>query len=767
MSYKTGFKNGRLGIGIPSGGGDGNGDPLYPLDINGDIRLTGAIVKADGTIYSSGGGVGVKGLYSVQDSNTGKYKFGVGKSNPIYTLDVSGSLNLDGDIYVNGVSLSSGESTTASQALQTGDDPSWVSNVVTEIGFDELVPLPDSLDTLKEIALVVKDISESTVAGLTTTIDSKANKASPEFTGTVTAQNLNITGNFQMNGQTPTFSNWEVSGDDIFRNSKVTIGQNSVSTTDMTLFVNGDTHINGTLSAYNIVSATTLSGSLPYTSLTGTPTTITATQASNITTNNAKVSSQWITGSSSKIYYNSGNVGIGTTSPGEKLSVNGSIQIKGSSNSTVTNESKLIFTRDLADSDESEYIAQIYTANSSGPLILESGRGGGYVKAKGNSTTTYPLFTVNNHDDTEKFRINGHGNVGIGTTSPYTKLDFGDTGGDIRLSKISVSSGLTNRYIGKYQDGATNPWYCAIKFGGTTVSAEFPWDDDYVEDYISFILYNSKPYVSSPGPNEIMKITGAGNVGIGTTTPVSSLHINCLNDYNDGLYIQAGAYNGADSNGGNFLFQQNQHSSTTSKAFRLEEWSSSHSHKRTVMCWQRYTGNVGIGYHIPSYKLHVNGSAYFSSGGLNGSDDRIKHNEKPITNALSIILKLKPKHYIKTGTKLYDASHNFQLDASGNPLDASGNPLEYIKDYTIETGIIAQEIRNISELKFTVYGKDYEDEEDHPLGVDYNSIHCTHIAATQELDRKVIELEAENEELKTEVATLKSELAAIKAHLGI
>ena len=50
MSFKTGFKNGRLGIGIPSGGGDGNGDPLYPLDINGDIRLTGAIVKADGTL---------------------------------------------------------------------------------------------------------------------------------------------------------------------------------------------------------------------------------------------------------------------------------------------------------------------------------------------------------------------------------------------------------------------------------------------------------------------------------------------------------------------------------------------------------------------------------------------------------------------------------------------------------------------------------------------------------------------------------------------
>ena len=158
MSYKTGFKNGRLGIGIPSGGGDGNGDPLYPLDINGDIRLTGAIVKADGSIYSSGGGVGVKGLYSIQDSNTGKYKFGVGKSNPLYTLDISGSLNLDGDIYVNGVRLSSGDSTTASQASQTGEAPSWSSSVTTDLTADILAPLDEEFNTLLEIANAVQDI---------------------------------------------------------------------------------------------------------------------------------------------------------------------------------------------------------------------------------------------------------------------------------------------------------------------------------------------------------------------------------------------------------------------------------------------------------------------------------------------------------------------------------------------------------------------------------------------------------------------------------
>jgi hypothetical protein len=170
--------------------------------------------------------------------------------------------------------------------------------------------------------------------------------------------------------------------------------------------------------------------------------------------------------------------------------------------------------------------------------------------------------------------------------------------------------------------------------------------------------------------------------------------------------------------------------------------------------------------------LNVNGDGLFSgtvtsNGSVLTSDDRIKHNEQPITNALSILAKITPKHYFKTKSTLYDATHNFLLNSQNQPLSSSGTPLLINKDYTIETGIIAQEIQTIPELEFTVQNTT-------PLGVDYNSIHCTHIAATKELHQLVESQQTTIEEQHQEINSLKQEnqtliqrLQTIEQHLGI
>ena len=98
MSYKTSFKDGRLGIGLSTS--VNSGAPKYPLDINGDIRLTGAILKSDGTVYTSGSGMGTPGIVSNQTD--GVYKIGINNITPTVALDISGNGLITGDLQLNG-----------------------------------------------------------------------------------------------------------------------------------------------------------------------------------------------------------------------------------------------------------------------------------------------------------------------------------------------------------------------------------------------------------------------------------------------------------------------------------------------------------------------------------------------------------------------------------------------------------------------------------------------------------------------------------------
>ena len=145
-------------------------------------------------------------------------------------------------------------------------------------------------------------------------------------------------------------------------------------------------------------------------------------------------------------------------------------------------------------------------------------------------------------------------------------------------------------------------------------------------------------------------------------------------------------------------------------------------------------GNVRINNNTDSassFHLHVNGDVFASSLTWSGSDDRLKHNEVIVTNALSIINKLNIKRYFKT-IELYGRNHHFSLNHKGEPINDNGELVEY----RTETGIIAQEVKTIPELKPFVTGEEVVNGQETPLGLHYNSIFSYGLAAIQELDKK-------------------------------
>ena len=88
---------------------------------------------------------------------------------------------------------------------------------------------------------------------------------------------------------------------------------------------------------------------------------------------------------------------------------------------------------------------------------------------------------------------------------------------------------------------------------------------------------------------------------------------------------------------------------------------------------------------------NINVKVLTAGGASVSSDDRLKHNEVNINNGLDIIDKLTPKFYKKTQV-LLDASYNGDLSGYA---------------WTLEAGLIAQELLQISDLSFTVGGGDY------------------------------------------------------------
>ena len=379
----------------------------------------------------------------------------------------------------------------------------------------------------------------------------------------------------------------------------------------------------------------------------------------------------------------------------------------------------------------------------------------------------------------ERMRIDSAGNVGIGTANPD---------GPLHVSSVNPNTINLTRKI----DILTNLGASSIIRGGALAGAAstyggsigFASENGGGGNTSGYLYFETKDNGASL--TEKMRITSAGNVGIGigiNVAPAAKLDIlkgggaqyDVVNDifrsgpehvfklstggwrnasvinqqtgsatagltlasyglylnttYGSKLFASASVHVNCNTGNGDISFLTGTGDVAPTTKFRLQS-----------------NGNVGIGTTSPgTNKLYVNGNIFASGTITPTSDDRVKHNEQTIVGAIEILGKLTPKKYIKT-TEMYDADHDFELDANGDPVDENGEPVAH----AIEAGVIAQKVLEVPELAFTVSpeGVDEDGNVTSPHGLNYNSLFTYAIAAIQEQQQLIEDLRSEVEALK-------------------